>query len=549
MSRPNILWISLEDTSPRFGCYGDKVARTPHLDQLAAQGCRFPNAFSTAGVCAPSRSCIITGMYATSIGAHHMRTLQPPIPNRPGNYEAVIPHYAKLLPEYLRGAGYFCTNNAKTDYQFQPPFTAWDECDTSAHWRHRSDPDQPFFAVFNPTVTHESGMWEDDDPRMAQLAPWRTAQRKLTREGNESLHTDPDAVQLPPYLPDTPKARRALARHYDNIAKADARVGELLAQLEEDGLSENTIVVIWSDHGEGLPRAKRWPYDAGIRIPLIVRWPGHVEAATVNPKLVSLIDLAPTMLNIAGVAAPRHLQGADFLGAEPHREYVFAHRDRHDESYDMVRAARDERFKYIRHFCPEKPYLIYIPYRNCHPIMQELWRLHAADELTEPQKLLIADSRPPEELYDTRSDPFEIDNLAAQPEHRATLERMRAALDEWRATYGDKGEVPETEMVEQMWPGGQQPQTQTPQFVPIAEAEPGLSTNEGGTFDGPLLLQLVCDTQGASIGYSLESEGETKWQLYGGPLRLPLGQTTVRAKAIRVGYAESAESRATFVVA
>ncbi len=524
MLQPNILWISLEDTSPRFGCTGDALARTPHLDALAAQGCRYPNAFSTAGVCAPSRAAIITGIYATSMGAHQMRTQHAPVPQRIVPYEVVIPHYAKLLPEYLRHAGYFCTNNEKTDYQFKAPFTAWDECDNSAHWRNRPDQSQPFFAVFNPTMTHESKMWESDEP----------------------LITDPDAVTLPPYLPDTPKARRALARHYDNIERDDKRVGELLAQLDEDGLAANTIVVIWSDHGEGLPRAKRWPYDAGIRIPLIVRWPDKVEAGSVNEKLVSLIDLAPTMLAVAGVAAPRHLQGADFLGEAPHREYVFAHRDRHDESYDMVRAARDERFKYIRHFCPETPHLIYNPYRNHHPIMQELWRLKAAGKLSANQQLLMADSRPPEELYDTREDPFEMNNLADKPEHRETLERMRGALNGWRAEFGDKGEIPETEMVAQMWPNGQQPQTETPFFVPINVEHPGMEAGNGGEYRAPLLLQLSCATQGASIGYRLNDE--RNWRLYSGPLHLPLGQTTVCAKAIRVGYRESEEATATFVV-
>ena len=524
MKQPNILWISLEDTSPRFGCYGDAVARTPNLDRLASEGCIYPNAFSTAGVCAPSRTGIITGMYATSIGAQHMRTQQQPKPNRHSSYDVVIPHYAKLLPEYLRHAGYFCTNNSKTDYQFKAPFSAWNENGDQGHWRHRTDEDQPFFAVFNPAYTHESNMWERDEP----------------------LITDPDALTLPPYLPDTLKARQALARQYDNIEKDDIRLGELLRQLDEDGLADSTIVVIWSDHGEGLPRAKRWPYDAGIRIPLIVRWPGHIEAGSTNEKLVSLIDLAPTMLKLAGLRPPRHLQGEDFLGAAPHREYVFAHRDRHDESYDMVRAARDQRFKYIRHFCPEKPVLIYNPYRNHHPIMQELWRLHAAGELNETQQILMRDSRAPEELYDIENDPFELNNLAAEPEHAQTLERMRGALDEWRAKFGDKGEIPETEMIEQMWPNGVQPQTAAPFFVPINVDHPGLETSHGGSFAAPLLLQLSCDTQGASLGYRLNDE--ENWRLYGAPLHLPVGQTTVHAKAIRVGYAESEESEASFTV-
>lgn len=241
--RPNILWISLEDTTPRFGCYGDLIARTPNIDRLAAGGCRFPNAFSTAGVCAPSRSAIITGMYQTSIGTHHHRTTHTheSTPNLPTPYSAVPPPYVKTFTEYLRGAGYYCTNNSKTDYQFTPPITAWDDNSNQGHWRNRAE-GQPFFSVFNPIITHESGMWENEE---------------------RPLITNIDDVELPPYLPDTPKARAALARQYDNLATADTRVGKLLDQLEEDGLAENTIVFLWSDHGEGLPRGKRWPYDAG----------------------------------------------------------------------------------------------------------------------------------------------------------------------------------------------------------------------------------------------------------------------------------------------
>jgi len=302
----NILWISLEDTSPRFGCYGDPIALTPNIDKLAAEGARYPNAFSTAGVCAPSRSAIITGMYQTSIGTQHMRTAHtnPATPELPTPYEAVPPPYVKTFTEYLRAAGYYCTNNSKTDYQFTAPVTAWDECNNDAHWRNRGK-DQPFFSVFNPTVTHESGMWP--------------------KEG-KPLVTDPDSVTLPPYLPNTAKSREALARHYDNLAEADRYVGQLLRQLEEDGLAEETIVFLWSDHGEGLPRAKRWTYDASIRVPLIVRWSGQLEAGVVNEQLVSLIDLAPTVLSLAGLNIPAHLQGQAFILSlihisEPTRPY------------------------------------------------------------------------------------------------------------------------------------------------------------------------------------------------------------------------------------
>ena len=314
--RPNILWISIEDINPRFGCYGDLVARTPNIDRLAAQGMRFPYAFSTAGVCAPSRSAIITGMYQTSIGTHHMRTTHTNevMPGLPTPYSAVPPHYVKTFTEYLRAAGYYCTNNHKTDYQFTPPLTAWDECREGAHWRHRPE-GMPFFSVFNPTLTHESRMWE---------------------EGAPPLITDPDEVSVPPYLPDNRRVREAIARHYDTLERADARVGEILAELEEDGLADDTIVFLWSDHGAGLPRGKRWLYDAGIRVPLIVRWPGYLEPGSVSDQLVSLVDLGPTVLSVAGLDVPPHMQGQPFLGPDKRpREYVYAARDRHDEAYDM----------------------------------------------------------------------------------------------------------------------------------------------------------------------------------------------------------------------
>ncbi len=526
---PNFLWITLEDTSPRFGCYGDPVARTPNIDRLAAEGRRYPLAFSTAAVCAPSRCAIITGMYATAIGGHHMRTTHANahVPEMPTPYAVVPPPYVRTFTEYLRAAGYYCTNNAKTDYQFAPPCTAWDECGNRAHWRHRG-PGQPFFAVFNPTVTHESGMWPHPD---------------------RPLRTDPERVALPPYLPDTPKARAALARHYDNLETADRRVGEILEELAADGLADSTAVFLSSDHGEGLPRAKRWPYDAGLHVPLLLRWPGYLPAGSVAGDLVSLIDLGPTVLSMAGVALPRHLQGQAFLGAEATaRDYVYAARDRHDEAYDMVRAVRDRRFKYIRNFFPGTPYLPWVPYRNRHPVMQELWRLHAEGRLEGPQRALFA-LRPPEELYDTERDPFELENLVGDPIHRETLERLRAACDAWRRDCGDLGEVPEAEMAARMWPAGVEPAVAPPLFIPLGPDGTGIEpASAGQAFPGPLLLQLFCATQGASIAYTLKGGEQSAWRLYTEPLRLPVGVTTVRAKAGRIGYRDSEERAVTLVV-
>lgn len=523
--RPNILWISLEDTTPRFGCYGDPIARTPNIDRLAAGGCRFPNAFSTAGVCAPSRSAIITGMYQTSIGTHHMRTAHTNrnTPEMPTPYSAVPPPHVKTFTEYLRAAGYYCTNNSKTDYQFTPPITAWDENSNQGHWRNREN-GQPFFSVFNPTVTHESGMWEKPN-------------RPLTTT------TNPDDVKLPPYLPDTPKARQALARQYDNLATADARVGELLDQLEEDGLYDNTIVFLWSDHGEGLPRGKRWPYDAGIRIPLIVRWHKVIDPDSTSDQMVSLVDLGPTVLSLCGVQAPQHLQGQPFLGPQTvERDYIFATRDRYDESYDMIRAVRDKKYKYIRHYYPEKPYLLWIPYRNRHPVMQEMWRLHAEGKL-EGDQLTMFRSRPAEELYDVENDKYELNNLAEDTAHVSVLDRMRGTLAQWQSEFGDMGDISEEQMVAGWYPNGTQPQTASPIFIPINLSNPGREPTEGdGEWEAPLLLQLHCSTQGASIAYTTEQGEDVKWRLYTEPLRLPKGKTTVRTKAIRIGYKESDEN-------
>ena len=526
--RPNILWVSFEDTNPFYGCYGDPLARTPNLDRLAAQGRRWPHCFSTAGVCAPARSAVITGMYAISIGTHHMRTrhTNAHTPELPTPYSSVVPHYVKCFTEYLRAQGYYCTNNAKIDYQFDPPVTAWDELGDQAHWRNRPDPDQPFFAVFNLTRTHESGMWPEKcaDPAF-----------------------DPDDMVPPPHFPNTPKVRQALARMYTHIENNDRELGELLRQLEEDGLADHTFVFNWSDHGP-LPRGKRWPYDAGIHVPLIVRGPG-LAAGEVSGDLVSTVDLGPTVLSLAGIDVPRHMQGRAFLGEQVQapRDYVYATRDRHDESYDMVRAVRDKRFKYMRHYYPELPYFQWLPYLNRHPIAEEMWRLHLDGGLDEAQSLMF-EPRPVEELYDTHADPHELINLAADPAYAEDLRRLRGALDDWLAEVGDMGEVAEAEMVRRWYPDGERPQTASVICVPLSAEDTRIEPTDAAELRGAAVLQLHCATQGASIAYALEEGEDAHWLLYHKPLKLAPGENRVRAKAIRIGYLESEESQAVFVV-
>jgi N-sulfoglucosamine sulfohydrolase len=505
-SRPNILWISAEDFSPDMGCYGDGYARTPNLDRLAAQGARYTHAFSVAPVCAPSRSAIITGMYPTTIGTMHMRSQGVPPPN------------VRCFTEYLRAAGYYCTNNVKTDYNFAAPLTAWDQNSNRAHWRGRES-GQPFFAVFNLTVSHESQI--RTEPEVFQ---------RQTRALKPEERHDPAKAVLPPYYPDTPVVRNDWARYYDLGTAMDYQAGEILRQLEADGLADNTVVFFWGDHGRGLPRAKRWPYGSGTHVPLLVRWPGTIPAGEVRSELVSLFDLAPTALSIAGVKPPAHLQAQAFLG--PHRagrprEYVVSHRDRMDETYDIIRAVRDSRYRYIRNFQPQKPYAQYIDYMEKMPTMQELRRLNKEGGLAGPQRLFFLPEKPEEELYDSEADPHEVRNLAADPAHRQALRRLRATLTRWMKDTKDLGLVPEDELKERMRPGGRMAEVAAPR----AEFRDGR-------------LTLTCETEGASLAYTTQSGPQARWKLYHQPTPLPAG-SAVRAVACRLGWKDSPEVRVT----
>lgn len=528
--RPNVVWLVMEDTSPRLGCYGDDLARTPNIDSLAGEGRRYDNAFVTAPVCAPSRSAVFTGCYQNGIGTHHMRTTHTndDAPGLATPYDAVPPHYVTAVTEYFRAAGYYCTLDGKTDYQFGEPSTMWDTHDEGAGWWDDArDADQPFFAAFTNHVTHESCMWEPED--------------------EETLTTDPEAVDVPPYLPDTGPTRRAIARQYDAIADSDAWVGRVLDRLAADGHAEDTIVVLWSDHGEGLPRAKRWVYDSGLRVPLVVRWPGEVEADSVSDRLVSLVDLAPTMLSACDLDVPPWMDGCSFLGSTTDdRTYVYATRDRYDESYDMVRSVRDDRFRYVRHYRPGSPYRQWIPFRNEHPAMQELLRLAAAEDLDGPQQW-VADTRPAEELYDLEADPHETENLAADPNYRDEKARLREALDAWLDDVGDLGSRSEAAMVHDRWQGSEQPRTEAPTFVPnTAGNREQTARPDGATLTTPATVAIHCSTQGASVEYT--TDDADSWRLYTTPIPIET-ETTLRARAVRYGYEESETRTATFTVA
>ena len=510
VARPNIVFILTEDLSPRLGAYGDRVARTPRIDALAKGGVRFTRAFTTAGVCAPSRTALVTGVYAWSLGGQHMRTSRGwdvPGVGRSFAYLAVPPPEVKAFPELLRRAGYYTLNQRKTDFAFGDPFTLWDVYDPAefdpAPWR-RAPRGQPFFAMVNPVITHESMIWPQ---------PGRV------------LVTDPNAVTVPPFLPDTPVVRRDLAQHYDNAATLDSQVGQVLDALEADGLADRTIVIFSGDHGDGLPHAKRCLYDTGLHVPLVVRFPDGRGAGTVRDDLVSFVDLAPTILRLAGLEPPAFVRGQPLFGDAPPRAFVFAGSDRIDKVGGRWRSVRDARFEYLANFMPERPFFEHGAYNDRMPTMQELWRLHEAHALTPLQESQFTTPRPAEELYDLAADPDQTRNLAADPAHAGDLARLRAALADFAAHTPDLASESERAMAERMWPGLVQPVTGSP--VP---------TRVSGR-DGPAVA-LASPTPGASIGYRLSDDPPSQWRLYVEPVPLRAG-ISLEAKAVRYGWAES----------
>ncbi len=414
--RPNILWLISEDTSPDIACYGTTLVKTPNIDKVAAEGARFTNAFVTAPVCSASRSCFMTGMYQTSIGAHHHRS------HRDDGYR--LPPPATVITDYFRRLGYFTSNCAglsykkagKTDWNFTPNAPPFDGTD----WSQRK-PRQPFFAQINFAMTH----------------------RDFRRDKNNPI--DPAKVELPPYYPDHPVTRRDWANYLEAMQVLDAEIGVALQWLQKEGELENTIIVYFGDNGRPHVRCKQWLYEGGIRVPMIVRWPGRIEPGTVVEDLVSTVDLAPTLLAALGVEPPEHLQGYNILGPKKRtREYVFAARDRCDGTVDRIRCVRSKRYKYIRNYHPDKPYTQFNAYKKLqYPALTVMQVLHKQGKLTPEQAKFMATTRPREEFYDLQQDPHELHNLAENLKHRKALQKHSRVLDEWIKATGDQGETPE----------------------------------------------------------------------------------------------------------
>lgn len=424
--RPNILWLIAEDLGLELGCYGTREVFTPHLDQLAAEGVRYTHFFN-GHVCSPSRSAFMTGMDATSIGAHNHRS------HRGDGWR--LPPGVRLLTDWLRDAGYFTANlrelspscgfrgTGKTDWNFNvdhPPFDSDRWADLRSH--------RPFYAQINFSETHRPF----DAPKRA----------------------DPAKVELPPYYPDHPVTRADWAAYLDEVSELDRKVGRVLEALEREGLADTTVVVFFADNGQAHVRGKQFCYDSGLRVPLLIRWaralppPAHFTPGTVDGRLLHGIDLAPTMLAIAGVPKPPNMQGRVFLGehAEPDREYVMGARDRCDETVMRIRTVRDRRWRYIRNFTPEVPLMAPNAYKERrYPVWNLLRELNARGGLTPEQAALCAPRMPDEELYDLHRDPWETQNLVGsnEPEVRAALARLREVLDAWIRDTGDMGATPE----------------------------------------------------------------------------------------------------------
>lgn len=507
-SPPNIVWIVCEDLSPQhLESYGGTGGKTPFLNALAAESVQYNQVFATAGVCAPSRAALITGAYQTSIGAMHMRTLATSAVTLdaypPGfkGYSTLLPEGMKTYPELLRSAGYYTSNNSKEDYQFESPVTMWDESSAKAHYRNRPDSTQPFFSIFNFMVTHESQVW--------------------MRE-HEELLVRPEEVNVPAVYPDDSLTRRVLARFITNAMRMDKQVGEVIAQLKEDGLYENTIIFFFSDHGDGMPYFKRELYDRGLRAPLLIKAP-FLEAGSQSNELISFVDFAPTLLSLAGVPIPESMQGQAFLGPQKSatpRKYSFAARDRMDSEYDRVRAVTDGEFKYIRNYMPEKPNYQNVKYRLQNPLMIHLLKLNSKGLLNANQARWFAPTKPKEELYDTKTDPWEFKNLIGNPLYEEKLRELRKAHEDWVLTYGDLGALVEMDMVRNWWGGKDSP--------------PVTSPAESKYEDGK--ISLKSSSPGASIGYRKSTL--EPWKLYSMPFAAIPGET-VLVNTYRIGFKAS----------
>ena len=504
---PNIIWLVAEVQSPEwFPMYGDSTISLPNLESLSKDGVIFNNAYSPVPVCAPARSSIITGMYPTTLGTHNMRTHAPsrgkgnkPYPNLDiPSYSPIVPNGVKMFTQYLREKGYYTSNGPKEDYNFQKMSSAWDESSKKHHYRNRAD-GQPFFSVFNYSVCHESQIW---------------------KRGKDSLFVNPAEVQVPPYFPDNDTIRHDLAVNYSNLKRLDDQIGEIISDLKEDGLYENSIIFFYGDHGGPFPRHKRALYETGTKVPMIIKFPENEKAGTSDKRFISFIDLAPTVLSLAGIAPPKVMQGIAQFGQFEEKvkpKYTFHTSDRFDGVYDRLRAVRSGRYKYIKSFDTSLSHALPVKYREQMPMMRELRRLYAIGELNENQARWLHPEKPEEELYDLVKDPYELNNLAALSEMQDTLNVLRNVLNEWIKETNDLGEIPEDELIAKWLPDRRQPQ------LPPLEME-----------DKNDEIRLISMKTDATILW--KQPQDSLWNIYTEPIPNTI---SFEAKSERIGYLDS----------
>ena len=514
----NVVWISCEDMGPVLGAYGVDEISTPNIDKLASEGIKYTNAYSTVGVCAPSRFSIITGMYPARLGAHNMRsgnfyTYRNPdsltfkqnkgVLDKSGKnvpeYEVVTPNNIKAFTEYLRKDNYYCINNNKCDYQFNSPFTAWDEVSGTASFTNKPN-NMPFFYVKNLMVTHESRIWLRKD---------------------EPITVDKNNLNIPAYYPDIPEVRNDIAIKYSNIEEMDRQVGEIINDLKQNDLLDSTIIFFWSDHGGSLLRQKRAVGNSGLNVPLIIRFPDGYRSGETDDRIVSLMDLGPTTMSLLGIKPPLFLDGKPFLGkynSKP-RTYAFGSADRFDESTDMQRSVIDGRYVYIKNFMPQLPLIYKNKYREQIPMNKKIIELNKNNKLVGDSKYIFMQTKEEEELYDLNNDPYEINNLADNPNYSNKLIELRNALTNWQIDINDKGFINETDLIEQFWPNNEQPLTMPVEIIVSDD-----------------IVSLHCGTDGASIGYQLDSQiGSKKWNLYNKPFQI-LPNQKLATRAIKIGF-------------
>ncbi|MFO7922624.1 MAG: sulfatase-like hydrolase/transferase [Bacteroidales bacterium] len=518
---PNILWISWEDVGPHFGAYGDDYAVTPNIDMLANKGLTYLNAYSNYPVCAPARTTVITGQYASSYGGQHMMCRSIPDEN------------VQPFPVLLREAGYYCSNDRKDHYQmgydqdiiWDRMGAFWNPEDYGSLWEGKL-PEQPFFTVVNLTTTHEG-----------RTNPSNTEWVNYLKDILGTKSHDPEKATVPPYFPDTKTTRESIALYYDNITYADSISGIILKQLEESGMDENTIVVFWGDHGWGLPRGKRWLYQSGLQVPVIVRIPEKyknvagvkgrkdLKPGAKTDELISFVDFAPTMLSLAGIKIPEYMQGQAFLGSQSPeaREYVYGGRERMDETYDNIRAVMDKDYLYIRNFMWHLPYTQNLRTMDRDAIMEELRELHDKNQLNEAQKPFFSFHKPVEELYDFKNDPHQLNNLAAEPEYFEVLKRFRNENINWMLEIRDIGLITEPELDMIKWPDGLWPKTTPPVFTWTGR----------NYWNGGQEIKIDCPTPGAKIAW--KTKNSNNWNLYTKPVVIGEGET-IQAKANRPGF-------------